>query len=177
MQSLNRATRRFALLLGLDSLHFVALSLEPLVGVKEGSFQQDLAHCSKIVRKHHSKRSASPSQSVQEPAERPPVYGLGFVAGPTTIVAGTRGSVRIGFQATIGRLNTAETRMRAAAKKRISLGKYSDGELRSMFDGNRASVAPRKPKRVNGKMSWWQTRHWEGNCLPWTRIVRWSRRE
>ena len=104
------------------------------------TFQQDLAHCSKIVRKHHSKRSASPSQSVQEPAERPPVYGLGFVAGPTTIVAGTRGSVRIGFQATIGRLNTAETTKRAAAKKRISLGKYSDGELRSMFDGNRASV-------------------------------------
>jgi hypothetical protein len=43
LQSLNRATCRFALLLCLDSLHFVALSLEPLVGVKEGSFQQDLA--------------------------------------------------------------------------------------------------------------------------------------
>ena len=104
------------------------------------TFQQDLAKCSKIVRKHHSKRCASPSQSVQKPAERPPVYGLGFVAGPTTIVAGTRGSVRIGFQASMCRLNTADRCNRAAAKKRISLGKYSDEELRSMFDGNRGSV-------------------------------------
>jgi hypothetical protein len=93
-------------------------------------FQDDLAACSKISHKHHSKKRAAqyPSANdIQIDQSRIP-YGCGVVAGPTTIVAGVRAGVKFGFETT-----AKASAVRSAPASRITLGTYGSEELRAMF--------------------------------------------
>jgi hypothetical protein len=66
-----------------------------------------------------------------EPLGRIP-YGCGMVAGPKTIVAGTRAGVKFGFETSPHR-SALTTSSRTAASRRIALGSYGAEELQSMF--------------------------------------------
>jgi hypothetical protein len=63
-------------------------------------------------------------------------YGVGYVAGGSTVVAGTRAGVEYGFVAETrpaGRGAHGAARGRAGAGGAISLGRFSAAELREMF--------------------------------------------
>jgi len=93
-------------------------------------FREDLAACSKISHKRHSKKTAPKSSSANDSQidqGRIP-YGCGVVAGPTTIVAGVRAGVKFGFATT-----TKAPVVRSAPAGRIALGAYGAEELRAMF--------------------------------------------
>ena len=91
-------------------------------------FQEDLNACSKISHRMHSKKSASASPPPHHGIVEGRIsYGCGVVAGPTTIVAGTRAGVNFGFETTTKRVFVP------SSSSRIALGNYGAEELRAMF--------------------------------------------
>ena len=99
-------------------------------------FREDLAACSKISHKRHSKKTAPRSSSAHDSQidqGRIP-YGCGVVAGPTTIVAGVRAGVKFGFETT-----PKAPVVRSAPSGRIALGTYGAEELRAMFSDSSMS--------------------------------------
>ena len=110
-------------------------------------FRQDLAGCSKLSQRHHSKKTlqSSPKSALKTtktstiPVEGRIPYGCGVIAGPTTVVAGTRAGVKFGFETTHSK-SLHPSPARTAQLQRISLGTYGEEELRSMFSNSRAST-------------------------------------
>ena len=66
-------------------------------------------------------------------------YGLGVIAGPNTIVAGSRAGIKFGFEVSSHKNSTG----RSTAAERIALGTYGAEELQSMFGDSLASTTNR----------------------------------
>jgi hypothetical protein len=114
---------------------------------KQLKFQEDLAACSKISHKYHSKKMAPSTAHASAREGRPMIegripYGLGVIAGPNTIVAGSRAGIKFGFEVSSHKNSTG----RSTAAERIALGTYGAEELQSMFGDSLASTTNRTTK-------------------------------